>query len=120
MIDEKGRGDDGDSNLGLPDGWRERCINCGQSNGSIRELWLFGSRGPKGGARLGSDVDIGIALKPAVADHDWAFGNYVALGKIWQGELEKIVGAHVSLVPMVPGNEGDTVIRSTGVCLWKV
>jgi hypothetical protein len=107
-------------NIALPENWRERCIAWAQSNGSVRELWLFGSRGPKGGACLGSDVDIGIALMPAIRSHDWAFGNYVAMGKTWQAELEHIVGRHVSLVPMVPGNEGDAVIRSTGVCLWKM
>jgi hypothetical protein len=67
-----------------------------------------------------SDVDIGITLMPKIRDHDWAFGNYVALGKTWQAELERIVGRHVSLVPMVPDNKGDAVIRSTGICLWKV
>ena len=110
----------GNSDIGLPDGWRERCIAWAQSNGSIRELWLFGSRGPKGSARRESDVDIGIALMPPIRDHDWALGNYVALGKTWRRELERIVGRHVSLVAMVPGNDGDTAVRSTGICLWKV
>jgi hypothetical protein len=42
-------------------------------------------------------VDIGINLMPALGDHDWAFGNYTALGHIWQKEPESIVGRHVSL-----------------------
>ena len=106
--------------IDLPDRWRERCIAWAQSNGSICELWLFGSRGPKGGARLDSDVDIGIALVPPIRNHNWAMGNYTVMRDVWQAELEKIVGRHVSLVAMVPGNEGNEVVRSTGVGLWKV
>ena len=55
--------------IGLPDGWRDRCVTWAQSNGSICELWLFGSRGPGGGARMESDVDIGITLMPKIRDH---------------------------------------------------
>jgi hypothetical protein len=29
------------------------------------------------------------------------------------------VDCHVSLVPMVPGNEGDIIIRMTGDRLWQ-
>jgi hypothetical protein len=36
-----------------------------------------------------------------------------------RADLEATVGRHVSLVPMVPGNEGDTVIRMTGERLWQ-
>jgi hypothetical protein len=36
-----------------------------------------------------------------------------------RADLEAIVGCHVSLVPMVPGNEGDIVIRMTGDRLWQ-
>jgi hypothetical protein len=64
-------------------------------------------------------VDIGIVLMPKIRDHDWALGNWTALGKTWRTELERIVGKHVSLVPMVPGNEGNAIIRSTGKCLWR-
>jgi predicted nucleotidyltransferase len=102
---------------GLPSGCLEDVIAWARENGSVSELWLFGSRGPKGGAREESDVDLGIALRPKVGD---TFGNYVALGAAWQTELEGIVGRHVSLVPMVPGNKGNAIIRSTGVCLWRV
>jgi hypothetical protein len=105
--------------IGLPDGWRDGCIAWAQSNGSLSELWLFGSRGPKGGACFGSDVDIGIALMPPICNNNWAYGNYQALGDTWQGELERIVGRHVSLEAMLPGNEGNAIIRSTGVCLWR-
>jgi hypothetical protein len=34
---------------------------------------------------------------PAKGKHDWAFGNYSALGDKWQAELGEIVGRHVSL-----------------------
>jgi hypothetical protein len=56
---------------------------------------------------------------PKKGDHDWAFGNYVALQPIWRGELEVIVKRHVTLVPMFAGNAGDDIIRSTGVRLWR-
>jgi predicted nucleotidyltransferase len=105
--------------IGLPDGWRDRCVAWAKSNGSICEIWLFGSRGPKGGAHMGSDVDIGIALMPKIDDHDWAFGDYAFLGSKWRANLEAIVQRHVSLQAMIAGNEGDEVIRSTGVCLWQ-
>ena len=89
-----------------------------EENGSVRELWLFGSRA-KGNARLGSDVDIGLVLMPPDGTHNWPFGNFVAKHKDWQRQLEAIVQRHVSLVPMIPDNEGDDIIRSTGVRLWK-
>jgi hypothetical protein len=106
------------TDVDLPDGWKGDLIAWAQRNNSVRELWLFGSRGPKGGARAASDVDIGVALMPAIGDHDWALGNFAALGKEWQRELKAIVGRHVSLVPMVAGNDGDKEIRSTGIRLW--
>ena len=65
-------------------------------------------------------MDIGIALVPPIRNHNWAMGNYTVMRDVWQAELEKIVGRHVSLVAMVPGNDGDEVVRSTGICLWKV
>jgi hypothetical protein len=34
---------------------------------------------------------------PAKGNHDWAFGNYTALGDKWQAELEAIVERYVSL-----------------------
>jgi hypothetical protein len=64
-------------------------------------------------------VDIGLVLMPAKGKHDWALGNYAALGSRWRTDLEAIVGCHVSLVPMVPGSEGDIVIRMTGDRLWQ-
>ncbi|WP_409363730.1 nucleotidyltransferase family protein [Bradyrhizobium liaoningense] len=106
------------ADLGLPAGWRASVIDWAQDNGSIREMWLFGSRA-KGTAAPESDVDIGIVLMPARGEHDWAFGNYVALQPRWQAAVETIVQRHVSLVPMVEGNEGADIIKSTGVRIWR-
>jgi predicted nucleotidyltransferase len=75
-----------------------------QKNDSIRELWLFGSRA-NGDAKASSDVNIGLVRMPANGKHDCALGNYAALGSRWRADLEAIVGCHVSLVPMILGNE---------------
>jgi predicted nucleotidyltransferase len=84
------------------------------------ELWLFGSRGPKGGARADSDLDIGIVLNPPKkTNRDPAFGALYALGPLWQAELEEIVGRHVSLEHLMPGTDFDVNTRSSGTCLWK-
>lgn len=104
--------------LGLPSEWKADLIGWAKSNGSARELWLFGSRA-KGTAKIDSDVDLGLALMLAKRRHDWAFGNYVALHSVWRAELKALVRCDVSLVPMVPGNEGDEIIRSMGICLWE-
>jgi len=106
------------ADIGLPMGWRDGAIAWARKNDSVRELWLFGSRA-KGEAKASSDVDIGLVLMPAKGKHDWALGNYAALGSRWRADLEAIVGRHVSLVPIVPGNEGDIVIRMTGDRLWQ-
>jgi predicted nucleotidyltransferase len=106
------------ADIGLPTGWREGVVTWARENGSVRELWLFGSRA-KGEAKAGSDVDIGLVLMPANGKHDWALGNYAALGSRWRADLETIVGCHVSLVPMIPGNEGDIEIRMTGDRVWQ-
>ena len=68
---------------------------------------------------MNSVVDLALVLMPARQKYDWAFENYIQLHSEWRLELETIVQCHVSLVPMVPGNEGDEIIRSTGICLWE-
>lgn len=70
-----------------------------EANDSIQEVWLFGSRARED-ASDDSDVDLAITLMPPKGNHDWAFGNYQALGDKWQKELEAIVGRHVSLEVM--------------------
>jgi predicted nucleotidyltransferase len=87
-------------------------------NGSIRELWLFGSRA-QGRARPDSDVDLAVVLMPPDGKHDWAFGNYIALADgQWKPELEAIVGRHVSLEAVDPGSDEDAMVRRTGRRLW--
>ena len=65
-------------------------------NGNVQELWLFGSRA-KGTSTKESDVDLALTLIQPTGLHDWALGNYFALGDDWKRELEMIVGRHVSL-----------------------
>lgn len=105
------------ADIGLPLEWRNCAVDWAMGNDAVCELWLFGSRS-KGLATAASDVDLGIALFPASGDHDWALGSYAALKEEWREALQVIVGCHVSLVAMLPGNAGDTEIRKTGKCLW--
>jgi hypothetical protein len=49
---------------------------------------------------------------PPKGNHDWARGNYEALGDTWQAELAAIVGRHVSLELMTDE------IRASGSILW--
>jgi predicted nucleotidyltransferase len=83
------------ADIGLPMGWHGGAIAWARSNDSVRELWLFGSRA-KGEAKASSDVDIGLVLMPAKGKHDWALGNYAALGSRWRADLEAIVSAAMS------------------------
>jgi len=103
----------------LPTDWRERCISWADRTDAVRELWLFGSRGPKGGARTDSDIDLGLVMMPKIGNHDWAVGNYAALVGQWRADLEAILERHVSLVPMIEGNDGNAHVRTTGECLWR-
>ena len=98
--------------------WLQDLSLWARSNENVCELWLFGSRAD-GRSRPHSDVDIAISLMPATGSHNWAFGNYVALGDEWQRQLEAIVGRHVSLEAMEPGSPGDALVRGTGVLLWS-
>ena len=98
--------------------WKAGLIGWAKVNLSIRELWLFGSRA-RGTARVNSVVDIGVVLMRAKRGKDRAFENYVTHYLQWHAELETIVQCHVSLVPMIAGDHGDEIIRSTGICLWE-
>ncbi|WLB57474.1 nucleotidyltransferase family protein [Bradyrhizobium japonicum] len=97
--------------------WLRDLAGWTSNNGSIRELWLFGSRADDT-ARPDSDVDLGLGLTAPVGDHDWARGNYYALGDQWQRELEAIVGRHVSLEAITPDEPGRAVVRKW-VLLWR-
>ena len=87
------------------------------ANGNVHELWLFGSRAD-GSARPESDVDLAIALMPAVGDENWPLFFYFDLRAKWRQELEIIVGRHVSLEAILPDTDGDAYVRRTGVVLW--
>ncbi len=104
--------------IGLPLDWKAGLIAWAKANSSIRELWLFGNRA-KGTARVNSVVDLGLAFLPGKRRKERAFANYVASYSDWLTELEAIVQCHVSLAPMIPGNEGDEIIRTSGICLWE-
>jgi predicted nucleotidyltransferase len=104
--------------IDMRDEWLRGLRSWASANDSVRELWLFGSRAA-GEARPESDVDLALALMPAKGKHDWALGNYFAFESEWKRQLEEIVGRHVSLEPLVPGTEGDAIVRASGVRLWS-
>jgi predicted nucleotidyltransferase len=72
--------------MDIEDEWVHNLRAWAAANGNVRQLWLFGSRAD-GTAAPDSDVDLGIGLMPPNGDHDWAFGNYTALGDTWTREL---------------------------------
>jgi predicted nucleotidyltransferase len=80
----------------LPEAWRTVIEQWAEQNGSIKEVWLFGSRA-RGETTKDSDVDIAVTLMPPKGPHDWALGNYQRFGDDWQRELSKLIGRHVSL-----------------------
>jgi predicted nucleotidyltransferase len=104
--------------LDIRDEWLSALRAWASNNNCVRELWLFGSRAA-GHSTLESDVDLALALMPPKGADDWAFGKCVAQGDGWQRQLEKIVGRHVSLEAIVPGSEGDAMVRKTGALLWS-
>lgn len=108
------------SDIGLPLEWRDEVIAWAMANDAVRELWLFGSRAQDSEKPPvpSSDVGLGMALMPPHDDANWALAAYAAKQNKWQGELQMIVGCHVTLVPMIAGNEGAFRIRMTGDRLW--
>jgi predicted nucleotidyltransferase len=103
----------------LPEECLANLIQWAQRTGAVRELWLFGSRA-KGTHHPGSDVDLAVALMPKDGDHDWAFGDYVALADdTWKPELRKIVGRPISFGAITPGDKMDAEVRETGILLWQ-
>jgi predicted nucleotidyltransferase len=101
----------------MRDEWLHGLRSWANENGSVRELWLFGSRAT-GCSRPESDVDIAIALMPPTDGTNWALGNYERLGDEWQQQLEAIVGRHVSLEAILPGTPEDEWVRRCGAHLW--
>jgi predicted nucleotidyltransferase len=104
--------------IDMPDEWLRGLRSWAIDNGSLRELWLFGSRA-EGRSRPDSDVDLAVALMPATDGTDWALGNYFALHGEWKRLLEAIVGRHVSLEAIVPGTPEDEAVRRAGTMLWS-
>ncbi len=97
--------------------WLHGLREWAQSNGNVRQLWLFGSRA-RGNARENSDVDIALALMPPDGKHDWALGNYFALEGEWKQQLKAIVERDVSMAVIVPGEDADVRVRREGALLW--
>jgi len=103
--------------MDMQEEWLSGLRSWASNNGSVRELWLFGSRAT-GRSRPDSDVDIAIALMPPTDGTDWALGNFFALDGDWRRELEAIVGRHVSLEVIVPDTPEDEAVRRCGALLW--
>lgn len=103
--------------MDMQDEWFHNLSAWAAANDSVRQLWLFGSRAD-GTARPDSDVDLGIGLMPPSGNHNWALGNYYALGDVWKSELEAIVGRHVSLENITPDEPGTARV-SKWVLLWE-
>jgi hypothetical protein len=107
------------ADIGLPIGWRDDVIAWVRDNESVE------SSGYSAVARRAKQNPVATSIsgwcwcRPVAGRHDWALGNYFALKSNWKAELEAIVDRHVSLEAMIPGNEGDEEIRSTGKMLWR-
>jgi predicted nucleotidyltransferase len=101
----------------MQDDWLHGLRAWASKNDNVREIWLFGSRAD-GSSRQDSDVDIGVGLMPPIGKHNWALGNFAALGDQWQRELEAIVGRHVSLENITPDEPGTAIVKNW-VLLWR-
>jgi predicted nucleotidyltransferase len=98
--------------------WLRGLREWAQSNDSVRQLWLFGSRA-RGNSRPESDVDLALALMPGDGRTDWALGNYFALEGDWKRQLKATVAPlDVSLGVIVPGEDADVRVRREGVLIW--
>jgi predicted nucleotidyltransferase len=108
--------------MDMPDDWLRELRSWAKDNGSVRELWLFGSRA-QGCAQPDSDVDLALALVPSKkANDDRAFTNYFFSKDQWKQQLEDIVGRHVSLETISPdmsGPDWDSMVRCFGIRLWS-
>jgi predicted nucleotidyltransferase len=104
--------------MDMRDEWIVALRTWATKNDCIRELWLFGSRA-KGSPRPDSDIDIALALMPPSGNDNWALAAYVESFEQWKSELRAVVEWDVSLVAIGPGFEMDTIVRTTGVLLWR-
>jgi predicted nucleotidyltransferase len=104
--------------MDMQDEWLSGLRLWASQNDNIRELWLFGSRA-RGTSRPESDVDIAIALVPAMGFHNWAYANYVECRPQWKQQLEAIVGRSISFSEISPDTDLDIEVRSTGNLVWQ-
>ena len=98
--------------------WHREISDWAQRNGSVREIWLFGSRADELAIPNKDDVDLAIVLMPPIVrsgrePYDWAAGNYERFGDDWQRELAAIVGGRVDLVLYDP----NVIIKATRI--WQ-
>jgi predicted nucleotidyltransferase len=107
------------SKMDMRDEWIAALRAWAEKNDCVLELWLFGSRAT-GASRPESDIDIALALMPAIGKHNWvALAAYCDPLDEWKSELRKAVEWNVSLVAIGPGFEMDTIVRTAGVRLWR-
>jgi predicted nucleotidyltransferase len=104
--------------MDMRDEWLAALRRWAASNGSVLELWLFGSRA-KECAREDSDIDIALLLMPPDGDHNWALGNFFAHFDDWKAQLSDAVDWPVSLVAIGPKFDMDEEVRGTGIRLWR-
>jgi predicted nucleotidyltransferase len=103
--------------MDMKDEWVRTLVAWASENDSVRELWLFGSRAD-GTARPDSDIDVGVGLMPPNGEHNWALGNWFALGDQWQRDLANKLGRHVSLENVTPEEPGSAKVQKW-VLLWR-
>jgi predicted nucleotidyltransferase len=88
------------------------------NNHNVRELWLFGSRA-RSDPRPDSDVDIAVALMPPTGNDNWALAAFIEYFDEWKTQLRALLNWEVSLVAIGPKFEMDSVVRTSGVLLWR-
>jgi predicted nucleotidyltransferase len=77
--------------MDIPDDWLRKLRSWASANGSVRELWLFGSRAQEC-SRPESDVDLALALTlPRKRNDDPAYTNYFFSKSEWKQQLKQIV-----------------------------
>jgi predicted nucleotidyltransferase len=104
--------------MDMRDEWIAALRAWAEKNDCVLELWLFGSRAT-GTSRPKSDIDIALALTPPSGKQNWALAAYVESFDAWKSELRAAVEWDVSLVAIGPRFEMDTVVRTTGIPLWR-
>ena len=102
----------------MRDEWLVALQRWAANNGSVSELWIFGSR-TKGVAREDSDIDIAVLLMPPDGNHNWALANWVEFFDQWKAELKSAVNWPVSLTAIGEGYDMNDEVRRTGVCIWR-